>query len=176
MLILFQKGDIIVKNGLSLLIVAVVLFTAAFACNVSTANMSSFKLTKDKDGKEESSSFKNTDTLYGRATVANNGGKVSVKIQMNADDVAGMKKGDIVPGSSVNVNLDGEGVATYSLPLGGAVKAGKYTVVADMINDAGEKKDSKSVNISIAGDSSSTTAKPDTSKSDTNSEDKDDEK
>jgi len=165
-----------VKNGLSLLIVAVVLFTAAFACNVSTANMSSLKLTKDKDGKEESSSFKNTDTLYGRATVANNGGKVTVKIQMNADDVAGMKKGDIVPGSSVTVNLDGDGVATYSLPLGGAVKAGKYTVVADMINDAGEKKDSKSVNISIAGDSNSTSTKPDTTKSDTNSEDKNDEK
>lgn len=164
------------KNGLSLLIVAVVLFTAAFACNVSTANMSSLKLTKDKDGKEESSSFKNTDTLYGRATVANNGGKVTVKIQMNADDVAGMKKGDIVPGSSVNVNLDGDGVATYSLPLGGAVKAGKYTVVADIINDAGEKKDSKSVNVTITGDtsSSSTTDTKPADKDKNTSKDEDD--
>lgn len=163
------------KNGLSLLIVAVVLFTAAFACNVSTANLSSFKLTKDKDGKEESSSFKNTDTLYGRATVANSGGKVTVKIQMNADDVAGMKKGEIVPGSSVTVNLDGDGVATYSVPLGGAVKGGKYDVVADMINDAGEKKDSKSVNVTITSNSSSSTTDTKPADKDKNSNKDDDD-
>ena len=163
------------KNGLSLLIVAVVLFTAAFACNVGTANLSSFKIAKDKDGKEESSSFKNTDTVYGRATVANNGGKVNVKMQMNADDVAGMKKGDIVPGSDVKVEIDGDGVATYSIPLGGAVKAGKYTVVADMINDAGEKKDSKSVNVTITGDSTSNTtdSKPADKDKNTNKDDDD---
>ena len=163
------------KNGLGLLIVATVLFTAAFACNMGTANLGSFKIATDKEGTKETSSFKGGDTIYGRAAVANNGGKVKVKMQVNVDDVPGMTKGDMVKGSDVTVDIDGDGTATYSLPIPSGVKSGKYIVTADMINDAGEKKDSKSVNINIAGDSSSSSTKPDT-KSDSKSDDKDDDK
>ena len=146
------------KNGIGLLVVATVLFTAAFACNMSTANMASFKLFKDKDGKTETTSYKGGETIYGRAVIANNGGKVKVKMQVNVDDAAGMTKGDIVKGSEVTVDMDGDGTATYSLPIPSAVKGGKYIVTADMINDAGEKKDSKSVNITVTSDSSSNTS------------------
>ena len=154
------------KNGLGVLIAATVIFTAAFACNMSTANISSFKTSTDKEGTKEATTFKGGDTIYGRATVANNGGKVKVKLQMNVDDVSGMTKGDMVKGSDVTLDIDGDAVGIYSLPVPVGVKSGKYILVADMINDAGEKKDSKSVNISVAGDSSSS--------SDTKSEDKDD--
>jgi hypothetical protein len=161
-----------VKNGLGLLIVATVLFTAAFACNMSTANMASFKISKDKEGTQETTSFKGGETIYGRAAIANNGGKVKVKIQINVDDVPGMTKGDMVKGSDVTVDLDGDGTATYSVPIPSAVKGGKYVVVADMINDAGEKKDSKSVAINItSGDTSSSSSHSDDKKSD----DKDDD-
>ena len=73
------------KNGIGLLVVATVLFTAAFACNMGTANMAGFKLFKDKDGKTETTSYKGGETIYGRAVIANNGGKVKVKMQVNVD-------------------------------------------------------------------------------------------
>ncbi|MFM9903984.1 MAG: hypothetical protein ACKVQJ_05365 [Pyrinomonadaceae bacterium] len=143
------------KNGLGLLIVATALFTAAFACNMSTANMSSFKTSTDKEGTKETTNFKGGETIYGRATIANNGGKVKIKLQVNVDDVPGMTKGDMVKGSDVTIDLDGDGVGVYTLPIPAGVKSGKYIVTADMLNDAGEKKDSKSVNINITGDSGS---------------------
>lgn len=161
------------KNGLGLLIAATVIFTAAFACNMNTANLSSFKIASDKEGTKETTSFKGGDTIYGRAVIANNGGKVKVKMQINVDDVPGMTKGDMVKGSDVNVDMDGDGTATYSLPIPSGVKGGKYIVSADMINDAGEKKDSKSVNITIADDSGSSTT---TSESKHDDKDKDDNK
>lgn len=139
------------KNLLGLSIVAVVLFTAAFACNMSTANMTSFKIAKDKEGTQETSSFKGGETIYGRAAVANNPGKVKVKMRIEFEDVSGMNKGDMVKGSDVTVDIDGDGTATYSMPIPNGVKSGKYNVVADMLNDAGEKKDTKSVSINITG-------------------------
>ena len=139
------------KNLTALAIATIVLFTAAFACNMSTANMTSFKIAKDKEGTQETSSFKGGETIYGRAAVANNPGKVKVKMRIEFDDVAGMNKGDMVKGSDVTVDLDGDGTATYTMPIPNAVKSGKYNVVADMLNDAGEKKDTKSVSINITG-------------------------
>ncbi len=161
------------KNGLGLLIAATVIFTAAFACNMSTANMSSFKIASDKEGTKETTSFKGGDTIYGRAVIANNGGKVKVKMQINVDDVPGMTKGDMVKGSDVTVDMDGDGTATYTLPIPNGVKGGKYIVSADMINDAGEKKDSKSVNITITSDSSGSTSTSDSKHDD---KDKDNDK
>jgi len=143
-----------VKNKAGFLISLVVLALVGLACNASTANLSSWKLSTDKDGKNETSSFKTGDTINGRAQVANNGGKVTVKMYMTADDAPGLKKGDTLKGSDVSVEINIYGVALYTLPIPAGMTAGKYIVTADMINDAGEKKDSKSVNITIAGGSS----------------------
>ena len=70
------------KNLLGLGLVAAVLFTAAFACNVSTANLSSLKTSKAKDG-PESTTFAAGDTIFANATVSNNGSKVSVKLYIS---------------------------------------------------------------------------------------------
>ena len=85
-------------------------------------------------------------------------------MRVNVDDVPGMTKGDIVKGSEVTVDMDGDGTATYSLPMPSGVKGGKYIVTADMINDAGEKKDNKSVPVTIEAGSGSSA--PPSSKSD----------
>jgi len=138
-----------VKNLLGLGIVAVVLFTAAFACNMSTANLSSLKTSTQKDG-DETTSFKAGDTIYANATVSNNGGKVTVKIYLTVDDAPGMKKGDVIPNSDVSLDLENDGVAKYHYPTFATTKGGKFNVVADMYNDAGEKKDTKSVAITVA--------------------------
>ena len=136
------------KNLLGLGIVAIVLFTAAFACNMSTANLSSLKTSKEKDG-PETTTYKAGDTIYANAAVSNNGGKVSVKLYMTAEEAQGLKKGDVIPNSEVKLDLDGDGVAKYSFPTSPTAKSAKLNMIAEMYNDAGEKKDSKTVTITV---------------------------
>lgn len=134
------------------------LFALALACNMSTANLSSLKTSKDKEGKQESTAFKAGDTIYGNAVVANSMSKVTVKYKLVADDVPGMKKGDTVKGSEVSIDLPSSGTANYSLPIPSGAPSGKFTLVADMHDEAGERKDGKTVNITIEGSSASTPA------------------
>ena len=126
-------------------ILAIALFLL-LACNASSANMSSLKTSTDKEGKSEASKFKIGDTMYGAATISNNPGKVKVKLYL-ADP-----KGETISGTDVSVDLDGDGVAKYNLTLPDGMASGTYKLNADMINDAGEKKDSKSVNVTIEGE------------------------
>jgi len=124
-------------------------FIVMQACSLSTANLSSFKTSTDKDGKTEASSFKTGDTLYGKAQVSNNPGKVKVKFYWVAEDVKGATKGETLKGSEVSVDIEGDRSADYSLPITPALPAGTYMLNADMLNDAGEKKGSKSVKVTI---------------------------
>ncbi|MEP7076496.1 MAG: hypothetical protein ABI878_11865 [Acidobacteriota bacterium] len=123
---------------------------AASSCSFSTANMSSFKTSKDGDGKQAASTFKAGETIYANAEVSNAPGKVTVKMYLTPDaDGPGTKKGEALPGSEVKVDLPGSGTAKYSLPIPAGLKGGKFTVVAEMLNETGEKKDSKSAAITI---------------------------
>lgn len=125
------------------------LFFILQGCNFSTANLSSLTTSKDKAGKESSSSFKSGDTLFGQAVVSNNPGKVKVKLYLVAEDAKGLTKGETLKGSEVSVDLDGDGTASYSVPVTEGFPAGNYQLNADMINDAGEKKDSKTAKVTI---------------------------
>jgi hypothetical protein len=125
-------------------------FIVMQGCSFSTANMSSFKTSSDKDGKSETTSFKGGDTLNARAEISNSISKVTVKFALVVEDAKGMTKGETVKGSEVKVELPSSGVASYSLPIPIGAPGGTYKLNADMINEAGEKKDSKSVNITIA--------------------------
>jgi hypothetical protein len=116
---------------------------AAIACNVSTANLSSLKVSKDKEGTSETANFKAGDTIYGSAAVSNNPGKVKVKLSL-ADP-----KGETMKGSEVTVDIESDGFASYTLPTSEAMPAGTYKLTADMINDAGEKKDTKSTTFTM---------------------------
>ena len=118
-------------------------------CSFSTANMSSLKTATDKEGKKEASSFKAGDTLYGLADISNNPGKVKVKFALVAEDVKGMTKGETLKGSDVTYDMDGSGVAIFSVPVAGGFPGGTYKLNADMINEAGEKKDSKSTTVTV---------------------------
>jgi hypothetical protein len=137
------------NTGTSLFISLIALIFVAAACNMSTANLSGLTSSTDSDGKTASSSFKTGDTINGRAPVANNSGKVKVKFAMTAEDVKGMTKGDVLKGSEVSVDIEKDGVATYTLPVVPAMAGGKYKLTADMLNEAGEKKDSKSTDITV---------------------------
>ncbi len=130
-------------------IVLALSFVALQGCSLSTANLSSFKTSTDKDGKTEATSFKTGDTLYGKAQVSNNPGKVKVKFYLVAEDVKGMTKGDTLKGSDVTVDIDGDQVANYTVPVSPGFLAGTYKLNADMLNEGGEKKDSKTVNVTV---------------------------
>lgn len=125
---------------------AVVIFVMQ-GCSFSTANLSSLKTSKDKDGKEETTNFKAGDTIYAKAVISNNPGKVKVKFSL-ADP-----KGQAMSSSDVSVDIDGDGNASYTLPTTAALPAGSYKLTADMLNDSGEKKDSKSATLTIAAGS-----------------------
>ncbi len=92
-------------------------FIVMQACSLSTANMSSFKTSSDKDGKTETTSFKGGDTINAQAVIANSISKVTVKFALVVEDVKGMTKGETVKGSDVKVELPSSGTATYSLPI-----------------------------------------------------------
>ncbi|CAN5261268.1 hypothetical protein BH11PSE11_BH11PSE11_16100 [soil metagenome] len=120
---------------------------AVAACSFSTANISSFKTSKDKEGTQESTTFKGGETMYARAVISN-AGKVSVNLYLVADDVAGMPKGSTVPGSEVKLDLPSSGNADYKVafpPQWG----GKFTVVAEMTPDGSDKKETKKVGITV---------------------------
>ena len=137
------------KNRISAITAISVLLTAILACNMSTANISSFKVSKDEEGKQESKDFKAGETIYATTVVSNSGEKVTVKFYLIADDAPMINKGETVPGSEVKVELPGSGTAHYSLPIPAALQGGRFELHTEMINSAGEKKDEKRENISI---------------------------
>ena len=137
------------KNTLAKYCSIAVVALAASACNFSfsTANISNFKAAKDKAGTQETTSFKGGESLHAKAVVSN-AGKVSVKFYLLADEVAGLKKGDVIPGSEVKVDLPSSGTADFDVTFPPAW-SGKYTVVADLLNESGDKKESKTINFTL---------------------------
>jgi hypothetical protein len=115
----------------------------AAACSFSTANMSALKVSKDKEAKQETSTFKAGETIYANAVISNSMGKTTTKFTLKDD------KDTVIPGSEVKVDLASSGTAIYSLPIPTGVKGGKYTLTADMLDEKGEKKDGKTASITI---------------------------
>lgn len=148
-----------------LLVTAIAIAAFVAACSFSTANMSSFKTSKDKDGKQEATTFKGGETLYANAVIANSMSKTTTKIYLQDD------KGKLVAGSEVKVDLPSSGTANYTLPLPAGVPGGKYTLFADMLDEKGEKKDGKSVAVTIEASEA-----PKANDADEDSDDKKDDK
>ncbi|MBV6497424.1 MAG: hypothetical protein DYH05_05940 [Acidobacteria bacterium ACB1] len=143
------------RHAATLLIVAAVLFTAAFACNMSTANLSSLKTGKDPDAKNETSKYAAGDTIYAVAEVSNNPGKVKVKMYIQVENMAGVKPGTVIDNSVVNLDINGDAVAKYKYETVSDTAGGTFNIVAEMYNENGEKKDSKAQTVTVAPGSSS---------------------
>ena len=137
------------KNAFSTFAAVATLILIALACNMSTANMSSLKVAKDKSGKQETTTFKAGETIYAVATISNSPGKTTTKFRLKADEVSGRTKGEVILGSEVAVELPGTGTAIYTLPIPASVIGGTFILEADMLNETGEKKDGKTSAITI---------------------------
>ncbi|MGD9628314.1 MAG: hypothetical protein AB7V18_03630 [Pyrinomonadaceae bacterium] len=138
------------KNILSTLTAVTALTIVALACSASTANMSSLKVSKDEEGKQETTKFKPGDTIYAVATISNAPGKTTTKFRLKADNVSGITKGEVIKGSEVSVDLTTSGTTTFTLPIPASAPDGTYILEADMHNEAGEKKDGKTSTITIS--------------------------
>ena len=121
-----------------------------FACNFSTAHLSSLKVGKDRAVSQETNSFAPNDPFYAVATVSNAPGKIKVKGQLVVEDVAGEKSGP-VPNLERTLDLDGSGSASFSFtPPPGGWPVGKYKIEVIMLNDKGEQKDQKSASFNVS--------------------------
>jgi hypothetical protein len=124
----------------------VLVLIANVACNfsLSTANMSSLKLGKDKTVTQETSSFGSSDTIYAVAVISNAPEKVKVKGRLAVEDVPGHQSGPI-PGLETTVDLPASGTATFTFsPPSDGWPKGRYKLEALMLNENGEQKDQKS--------------------------------
>jgi len=144
------------KHFLNVVIVAAALFLVT-ACNFSTANLSSLKTSTDKEGTKETTSFKAGDTIYANAVVSNAMDKNTVKYALIAVESKTTKTGEVMQGTEVTIDMPGSGTANLTLPVPASFSGGKFNLVADLINEKGEKKDSKSVMITIAPGTTSST-------------------
>ena len=137
------------KSLYGIFILALAVLSGAWACSPSTANLSDVRTGKDKDVAEATTTFKAGDTVYANASVANNPGKVKVNMYLTVDDAPGMTKGAMIPNSDVSMEVDGDGTVRYNFPTSATTKGGRFTIVADMLNENGEKKDSKSTSFTV---------------------------
>lgn len=146
--VFLQKKDrrIKMKKNFTVILGAAMLFALFMlsACSFSTANMSSLKTATDKEGKSETSKFKPGDTFYGIATISNNPGTVKVKTYWTDP------KGSAIKSTESTTEVQGDGKATFSIPINEAMPPGEYKITAEMMNEDGEKKDSKTVSFTIA--------------------------
>ncbi len=132
-----MKKKLIFSLGATVLFAMLILS----GCEVSTANLSSLKTATDKEGKSATSKFKAEDTFYGIATVSNNPG--TVKVKMYLSDASGPIKA-----TEVTTEIKGDGNAVFNMPASQA-NPGEHKITAEMLNEAGEKKDTKTASFSF---------------------------
>ncbi len=138
------------KSSLNLAICSLLLLVVVLACSMSTANLSSLKVSKDKSGSSETSAFAPHDTIYIVGTVSNAPGKVKVKGLLAFDDVAGQQPGPI-PGLEKTLELEGSGTATYTFtPPPDGWPTGKYKIEVTLMDDSGAQKDQKTATFTVS--------------------------
>ncbi|MDQ3821321.1 MAG: hypothetical protein M3362_27075, partial [Acidobacteriota bacterium] len=123
------------------------------SCSFTTAHISSLKLSKDKEGNTEATSFAPRDTIYAKATVSNVPSKVTVKFRFITEKVEGQPENAAVEQFDKSYDLPSDGFATYYLsPPNAGWPPGKYRIEASMFTESGEQKDQKSAAFTVSGD------------------------
>jgi hypothetical protein len=122
------------------------------ACNATTANISSLKVSTDEEGKNESKSFKPGDKVYAVANIANNVGKVKAKFRVLYDKVEGETAGSVVQGAEKTLDIEGSRPAIFwiTLPPSG-FNNGRYKMEVSMLTENGEQKDQKTDTFEVTG-------------------------
>ena len=130
---------------------ALLVIALGSACSFTTANISGLKLSKDKEGTNETNSFAPGDPIYARATVSNVPSKVTLKFRLFTENVEGQQQNAPVSQFDTSIEMPRSGIGTYSLtppPRGWPV--GKYRIEVAMLIESGEQKDHKAVTFTVA--------------------------
>jgi hypothetical protein len=130
-------------------LLALTLTAAACSFNVSTASIGGLKMGKDRELSQETTTFEVTDTISSAVAISMNPGTVKVKGSLHVIEIEGQKPG-LIPATETTTNVGGEGSAKFhfSPPTKGWPK-GKYKFEAQMLNEDGEQKDSKSQDFTV---------------------------
>ena len=135
----------------SLVVGLILILTAASACSFTTANISSLKLTKEKGGTSEVSTFAPGDTIYARASVSNVPSKVTLKLRFITEDVEGQSKNAPVEAFDKSFELPSDGYVDYYVsPPPEGWPAGKYRIETTMHIESGEQKDQEAVTFTVS--------------------------
>ena len=139
----------ILQLGLVTLAIAAL---AACSFDVSTAHISSLKLTKEKNGANEVSSFGPHEAIFAYGEVANVPSKVTVKWRLITEKVEGQPDNGAVPGMDKSFELPGDGTSNYDLsPSEAGWPPGKYKIEFSMLNESGVQKDQKVAAFTVSG-------------------------
>ncbi|HEX8072734.1 MAG TPA: hypothetical protein VF546_22490 [Pyrinomonadaceae bacterium] len=127
------------------------LLAAAAACNfsVSTANIASLKLGKNKEANPATTEFAPADTVYAVAEIANVPSKVKVKGRVLVDKVEGEQSGQVIPGTEKELDFEASGTATFNYSVSSGWPPGTYKLEVLMLNEKGEQKDQKSETFTV---------------------------
>ena len=135
------------------LYVAVLMLAAAGGCKFSftTANISSLKLSKDEEGKNEASSFGPGETVYAIATVSNVPSKVTLKFRFITENVQGQPANAPVEAFDRSFDVPRDGYVRYFVsPPPRGWPPGKYRIEVAMLTGSGEQKDQESATFTVS--------------------------
>ena len=134
----------------SFVVAATLMLAVSSACSFTTANISSVKLSKDKDGASQTDTFAPNDSIYTFATVSNVPSKVTLKFRLFTESVEGQPENAPVPKFDVSIDFPKDGVGTYSLlPPTAGWPAGKYRIEIGMHVESGEEKDHETARFTV---------------------------
>jgi hypothetical protein len=133
-------------------LVAIAGIAAIPGCNFTTANISSFVVSKDKEGTQAATQFNPHETIYAKATLSNVPSKVTVKWRVVAVKVEGEKENSAIEGLDRSFDLPSDGTSSYQLsPPEQGIPVGTYKIEAHMLTEGGDEKDLKSATVTVAG-------------------------
>ena len=121
-------------------------------CSFTTANISSFVVSKDKEGTQPTSTFSPQETIYAKAVVSNVPSKITVKWRVIAVKVEGEKENTPITDLDLSFDLPSDGTSYYKLsPPANGIPAGAYKIEAHMVTEEGTEKDLKTATITVGG-------------------------
>jgi hypothetical protein len=133
-------------------VVAVAGVAAIAGCNFTTANISGFVVSKDKEGTQAADKFNPHETIYAKATLSNVPSKITVKWRVIAVKVEGEKENSPIADLDRSFDLPSDGTSSYQLsPPENGIPTGTYKIEAHMLTESGEEKDLKSATVTVAG-------------------------
>jgi hypothetical protein len=132
--------------------VAIAGIAAIPGCNFTTANISSFVVSKDKAGTQAADKFNPHETIYAKVVVSNVPSKITVKWRVIAVKVEGEKENSPIEGLDRSFDLPSDGTSSYQLsPPENGIPVGTYKIEAHMLTEGGDEKDLKSATVTVAG-------------------------